>query len=72
VKGATSLTNEEWCLQVDAPISSVYNLSVLPTEAETHYHVHMRIYTRTELDTYTRMHTHAAPLITQCGFTNDI
>jgi len=27
VKGATSLTNEEWCLQVDAPISSVYNLS---------------------------------------------
>lgn len=48
------LTNEEWCLQVEAPISIVYKLCMLPTDAETDYHAHTWIYTRTALDIYTQ------------------
>jgi hypothetical protein len=70
VQGATFLTNEEWCLQVEAPISTVYKLCMLPTDVETDYSVHMWIYTHTALDTHTQ--TPPPPLIMRCGFTNDI
>jgi hypothetical protein len=57
VQGETFLTNEEWCLQVVAPISSVYKLCMLPTDVETDYGVRMWIYTQTALDTHTHTHT---------------